>query len=87
MTNAAVPISSPVIEKRGRASFLEGVESQSQAAEGRPLTADELERITSDTVIDLDIRPLTSENFADLHTLFEERGPSWRVANVSLGLV
>ena len=27
-------------------AFLEGVEAQSRAAEGRPLTADELERIT-----------------------------------------
>ena len=26
-------------------------------------------------MIDLDIRPLTSENFADLNALFEERGP------------
>jgi hypothetical protein len=35
------------IERRGRAAFLEGAEAQSQAAEGRPLTADELERVTN----------------------------------------
>ncbi len=29
------------IERRGRAAFLEGAEAQSQAAKGRPLTADE----------------------------------------------
>jgi hypothetical protein len=35
------------IERRGRAAFLEGgAEAQSQAAEGRPLRADELERVT-----------------------------------------
>ena len=34
------------IDGRGRAAFLEGAEAQSQATEGRPLTADELERIT-----------------------------------------
>ena len=34
------------IERRGRAAFLEGAEAQSQAAEGRPLTADVLERVT-----------------------------------------
>ena len=34
------------IDRRGRAAFLEGAEAQSQAAEGRPLTADELERVT-----------------------------------------
>jgi hypothetical protein len=33
------------IERRGRAAFLEGAEAQSQAAKGRPLTADELERV------------------------------------------
>ena len=34
------------IDQRGRAAYLEGAEAQSQAAEGRPLTADELERVT-----------------------------------------
>ena len=34
------------IDRRGRAEFPEGAEAQSQAAEGRPLTADELERVT-----------------------------------------
>ena len=34
------------IDRRGRAAFLEGAEAQSQAAEGRPITADELERMT-----------------------------------------
>ena len=34
------------IDPRGRAAFLEGAEAQSQAAEGRPLTADELVRVT-----------------------------------------
>ena len=34
------------IDRRGRAAFLEGAKAQSQAAEGRPLTADELERVT-----------------------------------------
>ena len=34
------------IDRHGRAAFLEGAEEQSQAAEGRPLAADELERIT-----------------------------------------
>ena len=34
------------IDRRGRAAFLEGAEAQSQTAEGRPLTADEPERVT-----------------------------------------
>jgi DNA-binding transcriptional regulator YbjK len=34
------------IARRGRAAFLEGAEAHSQAAEGRPLTSDELERVT-----------------------------------------
>ena len=34
------------IERRGRAAFLEGAEERSRAVEGRPLTADELERVT-----------------------------------------
>ena len=34
------------IDRRGRAAFLEGAEAQSQAAEGRPLTVDELDRVT-----------------------------------------
>ena len=34
------------IDRRGRAAFLEGAEQRSQAAEGRPLTADELEPVT-----------------------------------------
>ena len=34
------------IDWRGRAAFLEGAEAQSQAAGGRPLTADELEGVT-----------------------------------------
>ena len=34
------------IDRRGRAAYLEGAEAQSQSAEGRPLTADELERVT-----------------------------------------
>ena len=33
------------IDRRGRAAFLEGAEERSQAAEGRPLTADELDRV------------------------------------------
>ena len=33
------------IDRRGHAAFLEGAEAQSEA-EGRPLTADELERVT-----------------------------------------
>jgi hypothetical protein len=33
------------IDKRGRAAFLEGAEAQSQALEGRPLTADEQRRV------------------------------------------
>ena len=34
------------IERRGRAAFLEGAEARSQAVEGRPLSADEQERVT-----------------------------------------
>ena len=34
------------IDRRGRAAFLDGAEAQSQAAEGRPLTADEMKRVT-----------------------------------------
>ena len=34
------------IDRRGRAAFLEGAVAHSQAAEGRPLTAAELERVT-----------------------------------------
>ena len=34
------------IERRGRAAFLEGAEERSRTVEGRPLTADELERVT-----------------------------------------
>ena len=34
------------IDRRERAAFLAGAEAQSQAAEGRPLTTDELERVT-----------------------------------------
>jgi len=34
------------IERRGRSAFVQGAEAQSQAAEGRPLTAVELERLT-----------------------------------------
>ena len=34
------------IDRRGRAAFLEGAEAQSQAAEGRALTNDELARVT-----------------------------------------
>ena len=34
------------IDRRGRAAFLEGAAAQSQAAEGRPLTANELKRVT-----------------------------------------
>ena len=33
-------------DRRGRAAFLEGAEAQSQSAEGRPMTADKLERVT-----------------------------------------
>ena len=33
------------IDRRSRAAYLEGAEAQSQAGEGRPLTADELERV------------------------------------------
>jgi hypothetical protein len=35
------------IDRRGRAAFLDGAERHSQAAEGRPLTADDLERVTN----------------------------------------
>jgi hypothetical protein len=34
------------IERRGRAAFLEGAEVRSRDVEGRPLSADELERVT-----------------------------------------
>ena len=34
------------IERRERAAFLEAAEAESQATEGRPLTADELEQVT-----------------------------------------
>ena len=34
------------IDRRGRAAFLDGAEERSGAVEGRPLTADELERVT-----------------------------------------
>lgn len=34
------------IDRRGRAAFLDGAEAQSQASEGRRLTADELGRVT-----------------------------------------
>ena len=34
------------IDRSGRAAFLEEAEAQSEATEGRPLTADELERVT-----------------------------------------
>jgi hypothetical protein len=34
------------IDRRGRAAFLDGAEAQSQASEGRPLTAEELEGFT-----------------------------------------
>jgi hypothetical protein len=34
------------IGRRGRVAFLEGAEAQSREAEGRPLTDDELERVT-----------------------------------------
>lgn len=34
------------IDRRGRAAFLEGAEERSRKVEGRPLTADELERVT-----------------------------------------
>ena len=34
------------IDRRGRLAYVEGAEAQSQAAAGRPLTADELERVT-----------------------------------------
>jgi hypothetical protein len=33
-------------ERRGRLAFFEGAEAQSQATEGRPLTGDELQRVT-----------------------------------------
>jgi hypothetical protein len=38
------------IDKRGRAAFIEGAEAQSQAAEGRPPTADELKRAGDETL-------------------------------------
>ena len=34
------------IDRRGRLAYLDGAEAQSQAGEGRPLTGDELERVT-----------------------------------------
>ena len=34
------------IDRRGRAAFLDGAEERSRTVEGRPLTADELERVT-----------------------------------------
>ena len=34
------------IDRRGRAAFLEGAEERSRTVEGRPLTADELGRVT-----------------------------------------
>ena len=34
------------IDRRGRAAFLSGAEERSRTVEGRPLTADELERVT-----------------------------------------
>lgn len=34
------------VERRGRAAFLEGAEERSRTVEGRPLTGDELERVT-----------------------------------------
>lgn len=34
------------IDRRGRGAFLEGAEERSRKVEGRPLTADELERVT-----------------------------------------
>jgi hypothetical protein len=34
------------IERRGRAAFLEGAEARSRTVEGRPLSADEQERVT-----------------------------------------
>jgi hypothetical protein len=39
------------IERRGRAAFLEGSEERSQAAKARPLTADELRRVTGDEAL------------------------------------
>jgi hypothetical protein len=33
------------IDRRGRAAFLEGAETQSRTAEGRSLTIDELQRV------------------------------------------
>jgi hypothetical protein len=44
-TSADAPTSSP-IDRRGRAAFLEGAEAPSKAAEGRPLTSEELNRVT-----------------------------------------
>ena len=40
-----VPIISSRSTGRERSAFLEGAEAQSQAVKGRPLTADELERV------------------------------------------
>jgi hypothetical protein len=34
------------IERRGRAAFLEGAEMRSQEIEGRPISAEELQRVT-----------------------------------------
>jgi hypothetical protein len=34
------------LERRGRLAYLEGAEAKSRDAEGRPLTGDELERVT-----------------------------------------
>ena len=34
------------IDRRGRAAFLDGAEERSQATQGRPLTANEQERVT-----------------------------------------
>jgi hypothetical protein len=34
------------LDRRGRLAYLEGAEERSQTAEGRPLTADELARVT-----------------------------------------
>ena len=34
------------IDRRGRAAYLEGAEERSRTVEGRPLTADELARVT-----------------------------------------
>ena len=34
------------LDRRGRAAFLDGAGARSQEAEGRPLTDDELQRVT-----------------------------------------